>query len=193
MAASITMKGAALEPGTRWRCSARNLGRRDNRHARPTVRCRSGRPVPHEYRQRRCVRGPNHPPSQLETQAVASAGHCQVEAAAGSDDDQPRALHFRKGATTRISSARPLDRILKRILNSHFRILDCAMRRPCTCAPYRVTIGFGEPVTVAPSAVSVRKLRALLAGVAPPALPPIRLSIGEPQHATPIADSPARS
>jgi N-succinyldiaminopimelate aminotransferase len=29
------------------------------------------------------------------------------------------------------------------------------------------------------------KLRALLAGVAPPALPPIRLSIGEPQHATP--------
>ena len=29
------------------------------------------------------------------------------------------------------------------------------------------------------------KLRALLAGVAPPALAPIRLSIGEPQHATP--------
>jgi N-succinyldiaminopimelate aminotransferase len=29
------------------------------------------------------------------------------------------------------------------------------------------------------------KLRALLAGVTPPALPPIRLSIGEPQHATP--------
>jgi N-succinyldiaminopimelate aminotransferase len=29
------------------------------------------------------------------------------------------------------------------------------------------------------------RLRALLAGVKPPALPPIRLSIGEPQHATP--------
>jgi N-succinyldiaminopimelate aminotransferase len=29
------------------------------------------------------------------------------------------------------------------------------------------------------------RLRALLAGVTPPALPPIRLSIGEPQHATP--------
>jgi N-succinyldiaminopimelate aminotransferase len=29
------------------------------------------------------------------------------------------------------------------------------------------------------------QLRALFAGVAPPALPPIRLSIGEPQHATP--------
>ena len=29
------------------------------------------------------------------------------------------------------------------------------------------------------------KLRALFAGVTPPALPPIRLSIGEPQHATP--------
>jgi len=29
------------------------------------------------------------------------------------------------------------------------------------------------------------RLRALMAGVAPPALPPIRLSIGEPQHATP--------
>jgi N-succinyldiaminopimelate aminotransferase len=29
------------------------------------------------------------------------------------------------------------------------------------------------------------KLRALHAGVTPPALPPIRLSIGEPQHATP--------
>ena len=30
-----------------------------------------------------------------------------------------------------------------------------------------------------------KKLRALLSGIAPPALPPIRLSIGEPQHATP--------
>lgn len=29
------------------------------------------------------------------------------------------------------------------------------------------------------------RLRALLAGVTPPALPPVRLSIGEPQHATP--------
>lgn len=30
------------------------------------------------------------------------------------------------------------------------------------------------------------RLRALFAGVTPPALPPIRLSIGEPQHATPL-------
>lgn len=38
------------------------------------------------------------------------------------------------------------------------------------------------------------RLRTLFAGVTPPALPPIRLSIGEPQHATPpfIADALAR-
>src|ERR1700749_3865092 len=32
---------------------------------------------------------------------------------------------------------------------------------------------------------SFERLRALLAGIPTPSLPPIRLSIGEPQHATP--------
>ena len=72
MAVPITMKGAALEPGTPVALfQTRIWGGGTNATQGQQVPCGSGRPVPHQCRHRRCGHGPNHPPPELEAQAVA--------------------------------------------------------------------------------------------------------------------------